>query len=98
MGLFKQLEGNSAVLSIGGVYKQVPVYERDGLLYAALSGGFIRLKMDGSTSHPKARLDHLDFDGALHRDELGRLCLPGSEGRTTCPLEAEKRLQLEGLI
>jgi hypothetical protein len=76
MGLFKQSEGDVAVVVLNGVYKQVPVFIRDGLLYAAVSGGFVRLKEDGSTSQPKLRLEHLDFDGDLHRDEMGRLCVP----------------------
>lgn len=85
MGLFKQSEGDSAILVVNGVYKQVPVYIRDELLYANHSGGFIRLNMDGSTSQPKVRLDHLDFEGAVHRDPMGRLCRP-SPDRKSKPL------------
>lgn len=92
MGLFIQSEGDVAIVVSNGVYKQVPVYLKDGLLYAGISGGFVRLKEDGSTSQPKMRLDHLDFDGDLHRDELGRLCVPSTERKST-PL-AEPRRQL----
>lgn len=95
MGLFAQSEGDTAIIVINGVYKQVPIYVRDGLLYAQHSGGYIRLNMDGSTSQPKVRLDHLDFDGELHRDPQGRLCKPSPERRSV-PLEAAKRQLLIG--
>jgi hypothetical protein len=49
MGLFVQSEGDVAVIVNNGVYKQVPLFVRDGLLYAAYGGGYIRLKEDGST-------------------------------------------------
>lgn len=95
MGLFTQSEGDVAIISANGVFKQVPIYTRDGLLYAAHAGGFIRLKEDGSTSQPKVRLDHLDFDGELHRDELGRLCCPSTDRKST-PLAEPKRQLLIG--
>lgn len=95
MGLFVQSEGDVAVLVVNGVYKQVPIYIRDCLIYAAISGGFVRLKEDGSTSQPKMRLDHMDFDGELHRDELGRLCVPSTERKST-PLADVKRQLLIG--
>ena len=47
MGLFTKCDGDQAVLINNGVYKQVDVYERDGLLYAAIAGGYVRLKYDG---------------------------------------------------
>lgn len=95
MGLFVQSEGDVAVVVTKGVYKQVPVFIRDGLLYAALGGGFIRLKEDGSTSQPTTRLDHLDFDGELYRDAMGRLCVPTPD-RDSKPLDAPKRQLLLG--
>lgn len=78
MGLFQMREGDSAVLVINGVYKQVPLATRDGYIYAAVSGGFVRLNSDGATSQPKMRLEHLDITTEFHRDPLGRLCLPGA--------------------
>lgn len=73
MSLFQQIEGDVAVLSQNGVYKQVDVYERDGALYAKHGGGFIRLYADGATSQSKVRLDVLHFEGPLFKDALGRL-------------------------
>lgn len=73
MGLFTEAAGQSAVIIEGGVFKQVPVYTRDGYMFAKLGGGFVRLMSDGSTSKPKCRLDYLDFDGTLGTDQVGRL-------------------------
>lgn len=95
MGTFVQSDGDVAVIVNKGVYKQVPVFIRDGLLYAAYGGGFVRLKDDGSTSQATARLDHLDFDGELHRDEMGRLCVP-STGRKSTALADDRRQLLIG--
>jgi hypothetical protein len=74
MGLFREVEGDTAIIVENGVYKQVPVYNRNGYLYAKVSGGFIRLYVDGSTSKPKCRLSHLDTVIPLYADTMGRLC------------------------
>lgn len=95
MGTFIQSEGDVAIIANKGVYKQVDVYTRDGMLYAAWGGGYIRLKEDGSTSQATARVDHLDFEGELHRDDLGRLCVP-SPNRKSTPLGNERRQLLIG--
>jgi hypothetical protein len=64
MAFFKEIEGEGAIIQEGGVFRQVPLFERDGYIFAKLNGGFVRLMADGSTS--KA--------GGLYRDALGRLC------------------------
>ena len=90
MGLFKPCEGDSAIMVINGVYKPVQLATRDGYLYAAVSGGYVRLHADGSTSQPKMRLDHLDLTTEFHRDQLGRLCLAGTV-KDSKPLEQKAR-------
>lgn len=84
MGLFKPSEGDTAVVVLNGVYKQAQLFTRDGYLYANVSGGFVRLNEDGSTSQPKMRLDHIDIAFELHRDPLGRLCTPDAPKATLC--------------
>lgn len=74
MSLFKQLEGETAVLVENGVYKQTDLFTRNGGLFAKAGGGFVRLYADGSTSKAKCRIDALLVDGVLCRDKLGRLC------------------------
>lgn len=77
MSAFKLIEGEYAIISQGGVYKQVPVAERDGLLYAVAAGGYVSLRADASTSKNKLRLIELSWEGALHVTKLGKLCRPG---------------------
>ena len=74
MSLFKQLEGDTAVLVAGGVYKVADLYTRNGYLFAASAGGYIRLYADGSTSKDKCRMDTLLTEKALCKDSRGRLC------------------------
>lgn len=69
MGLFQEIEGEAAVLVEGGVYKQVPLFKRNGYLYAKLGSGFVKLYADGSTTKPKCRLETLTWDMA---SQLGR--------------------------
>ena len=95
MGTFKQSEGDVAIVVNKGVYKQADIYIRDGMLYAAWGGGFIRIKEDGSTSQATARVDHLDFEGEIHRDEMGRLCVPSTD-RKSVPIGEDRRQLLIG--
>ncbi len=85
MGLFVEVEGEAAILVERGVYKQVPVFKRNGFLYAKASGGFVRLYADGSTTKAHCRLDTLTWDGALFRDSLGKLCSQEVSGATPLP-------------
>ena len=74
MSFFKEIEGEAAVLVKMGVYRQVPMYTRDGHVYAKIGGGFVRLMADGSTSQPGLRLEYLSWGtSALCRDKYGRL-------------------------
>lgn len=77
MSFFQEVEGEAAVLVENGVYKQVPLYVRDGFLYAKIGGGFVRIMADGATTKAKCRLDFMSWSGLLAKDALGRLCDPG---------------------
>lgn len=66
-----------AILTSGGVYRQVKVYRRfDGEvhgLYAAKGSGYVRLHKSGGTSCPRINLHHLEIEEArLSSDKLGR--------------------------
>lgn len=78
---FKPLEGDLCVIRIKGVYRQCDLYTFNGGLFAKDGGGFIRLKADGSTSKPDAALEHIEIDGPLFKDSLGRLCVVDGDGR-----------------
>jgi len=94
MGFFQEVEGEAAVLVENGVYKQTPLYLRDGYLYAKVSGGFVRLMADGSTTKSRMRLDHISFEAALCRDPLGKLCTSQVAG--SAPLPSDRRRLLLG--
>lgn len=53
-GLFHQIDDAHVVVYARGVYKQVKLYQRDGLLYAGHGSGFIALFVNGNTSLPNA--------------------------------------------
>ena len=76
MSYFKALEpeGQVAILVQNGVYKQAPLYTRNGYLFAKLGAGFVRLASNGSTSQPTTRIDALVLDCDLYQDSFGRLC------------------------
>lgn len=76
---FKQLQGETVILVQNGVYKQADLYEWKGGLFAKFSGGFIRLKENGSTTKDGVSIDTLMFDGELRRDKFGRLAVSGGE-------------------
>ncbi|MEC5291555.1 MULTISPECIES: hypothetical protein [unclassified Aurantimonas] len=91
MAFFKEIEGEAAIVVENGVYRQVPLYERDGFLFAKVNGGFVKLMHDGSTTKAKMRLDFMTFDLPLHRDMLGRLCLGSVKGSILLePAKAQK--------
>lgn len=95
MSGFKLIEGEYAIISQSGVYRQVPLAERDGFLFAAISSSsYVQLRTDASTSKDKVRLVELSWDGPLHGGGIGngKLCRPGVRGSK--PLEDEKLLQL----
>lgn len=73
-GMFKQREGDAAVVVENGVFRQTDVYSRSGYLFAKVGPGFIRLYADGSTSKAKCRLDVLHVECRLQQDRFGRLC------------------------
>ena len=96
MGMFKQIEGENAVIVEGGVYKQADLYARDGYLYAKVGGGFVRLYADGSTSKARCRLDVLTFSKPLCRDAFGRLCDTTVGGSLSLEASKAARLMIGG--
>lgn len=93
MGLFQQAEGAAAILVENGVYKQVAVFTRNGFLYAAVGGGFVRINADGSTTKAKMRLDTLSYDDPIGIDPMGRLCdLAAVPGAKQLPQEVTMKL------
>lgn len=92
--MFKHLEDDEAVVVENGVYRPVPLYERNGGLYAGIKGGFVRIKANGATSHPGVRLDVLYRDGPLWQDRFGRVCVADGEGHRPLALMDDGTLRL----
>ncbi len=92
MSFFQEIEGEAAVLVNNGVYQQVPLFTRDGYLYAKVGGGFVRLLADGSTTKAKTRLDFMSWTGPLCRDALGRLCTKDVPAAKALGADAQKLL------
>lgn len=93
MSLFKELEGDVAIVVSGGIFKQVKLFTRNGFLFAAVAGGYVRLKADGTTSKDKLRLEHIETELPLFKDRIGRLGteqMPNAQalGRSEAPLLA----------
>lgn len=89
MSGFQELEGETALIVERGVYKQVPLFERAGALFAKAKGGFVRLSKDGSTSVSTVRMQELIYDGDLFADPFGRLCCRDGERRKPLQISAE---------
>lgn len=94
MGLFQEVVGEAAVLIQNGVYYQVPVYKRNGYLFAKVGGGFVRLYADGSTTKARCRLETLTWENAeTLGSEFGKLCvLPEVKGATALPSNHQTKL------
>lgn len=82
---FKKLEGDTVILLNKGVWKTADLYTLDGALFAQWSGGYIRLKGDGTTSRDGVNFTMLSTDRTLFADKFGRI--------TTA--ETPRQLQLE---
>lgn len=92
MSFFKEIEGEAAILVSNGVYQQVPLFSRDGYLFAKIGGGFVRLMADGATTKSKLRLDFMSWEGPLFRDALGRLCTDAVKGAKPLGTDQQKLL------
>lgn len=92
---FKQLEGETAIVSQGGVFRQCDLYEWDGKLFAKFGSGFIRLKENGSTSKDGVNLCELQLDAPIFKDRFGRLTVTGGDGRTEIGAAGALRLTVE---
>jgi len=71
--MFNKLEGDTAVLCQSGVFKMVDLYEWSGKLFAQLGAGFIRLRLNGTTTKAGVSFVHLELTSKLYSDRFGRL-------------------------
>lgn len=89
---FRKIEGDTAIVSSGGVYRQCDLYDWDGKLFAKAGGGFVRLKSNGSTSKDGLNIVHVMTDNPLLVDRFGRLCVTPGDGRKVLESAASEKL------
>lgn len=92
--MFKKLEGDTAVIRQGGVYKTSELYEWRGDLFLKFGGGFIRVYHDGKTTKEGVFVESMQTDLDLFRDRFGRVSLSSREGYTPIMLTDEGVLQI----
>ena len=78
--MFRKLEGDTALLRQGGVFKPCSLYSFQGGIYAQLGGGYVRLRKDGTTSKNGVDFTYLEYDGLLYADRFGRLSCTDGDG------------------
>ena len=91
---FKKRDGDTVIVRTGGVYKECDLYEMDGALFAAASGGFVRLNKDGSTSKPTTSFTLIKMEGTMFVDKFGRLCTSKAPDRTPAIANADGTIKL----
>ena len=78
MSVFKVIPDAYAVSVTKGVFKQVEVYERDGLIYINHGSGFVRLVRGShtkiATTSPNTYIDELTVDFDLWVTSTGSVC------------------------
>ena len=93
--MFKRLDEDEALIVENGVYKPAEIYAGPGQgLYIKAKGGFVRIKRDGSTSHPTVRLQTLMREGPIYQDTFGRVCYTEGEGRREMEIQIKDGLTL----
>lgn len=60
MNYFSEIPEGQAIVCSGGVYRQTPIAQRKGLIYAKYGAGYVRLHSGGGSSHPKLRWYEID--------------------------------------
>lgn len=57
---FEIIHSSVVVLRQKLFYKQTKAYHRDGVVYAKVGGGFIKLYMNNKTSHPDITIEAIE--------------------------------------
>jgi hypothetical protein len=60
-----------AIIHSRGVYRQVPLFERGGRLYAKQGSGFVRLFQGGGTSCPAVKWAEIDPGEGSYAEQSG---------------------------
>ncbi len=72
MNYFSEIPEGQAIVCSGGVYRQTPIAQRKGLIYAKYGAGYVRLHSGGGSSHPKLKWYEIDAaDGGFEESSQG---------------------------
>lgn len=71
MNFITAIPEGQAIINSRGVYRQVPIYERGGKIYAKYGAGFVRLSQGGATSSPSVRWAELDTPNGRYSEKSG---------------------------
>jgi hypothetical protein len=71
MNFFTPIPEGQAIIHSRGVYRQVPIFERAGQIYAKQGGGFVRLICGGATSSTNIRWAEIDAGHGEFNEKTG---------------------------
>ena len=83
MNFFSEISDGQAIVHSGGVYRQVPLFERMNVMgegkslremrviYAKMGNGFVRLSQGGATSSPRVKWSEIDAGASAAWREAG---------------------------
>ena len=71
--MFSPVPNSTVLISINGVYSERDLYEINGVLYAQIGSGFVRLKPYHETSKPKTHWVKIQIKDAELSIEGGQL-------------------------
>lgn len=81
MNFITAIPEGQAIVHSRGVYRQVPLYERGGKVYAKYGGGFVRLSSGGATSAPNVRWADLDTPNGAYEEKGAAVVYTADEGQ-----------------
>ncbi len=79
MNFITAIPEGQAIVHSRSVYRQVPIYERGGKIYAKHGGGFVRLSQGGATSAPNVRWAELDTPNGTFEEKGGSVFYTAAE-------------------
>jgi len=79
MNFITEIPEGQAIVHSRGVYRQVPLYERGGKVYARHGGGYVRLSQGGATSSPTVRWAEFDTPNGKAEERGGYVIYEADE-------------------
>ena len=77
MNYFTAIPEGQAITHTKGVYRQSPIFQRGGKIYARHGAGYVRLMQGGSTSAPSVRWAEIDTPEGQWSEDGGYVTYEG---------------------